>query len=108
MKFAFYLGKLYNSLGCWKDASARAIDGYKGVLGVQGCYEEAKSLGYTVFGVQYGGQCFTTATADDTYTKYGAGKGCSSAGTGGTWLNEVYRISMIYTSYKGMCMHVWL
>ena len=44
-RFAAYLGKLYNSLVCWKDKSSRAIDGYKGVLGVRGCYEAAKSLG---------------------------------------------------------------
>ena len=46
-----------------------------------------------MFGVQYGGQCYTTATAEDTYDKYGSGRGCSSAGTGAGWLNEVYKIT---------------
>ena len=66
--------------------------GYKGNLGVQGCYKEAKSAGYTVFGVQNGGQCYTTATAYDTYSRHGYGSGCSSSGTGGVWTSEVYKI----------------
>jgi hypothetical protein len=49
-------------------------------------------LGNDVFAVQYGGQCFTTATAGKTYNKYGPSNGCSSSGTGGTWCQEVYKI----------------
>ena len=82
----------YESIGCWKDAENRAIDGYHGVIGIQGCYKKAKSLEYDVFAVQNGGQCFTTANAGDTYKKYGPSTGCSDAGTGGTWSQEVYTI----------------
>ena len=102
-----FLAKWYISLGCWrdcsdgtiigKDCSDRAIQGNLGDiaqdLGVQGCYKWTRNKGYTVFGVQYGGQCYTTATAEETYDKYGSGRGCSSAGTGAGWLNEVYKIT---------------
>ena len=82
----------FTSLGCWKDKTARAIDGFEGKLGIQGCFERANALGNVVFAVQHGGQCFTTATASLTYNKYGSSNGCSDAGTGGTWCQEVYKI----------------
>ena len=65
-----------------------------GDLGIQGCYEQAKSAGYTVFAVQgEEGKCFTTATAEDTYQRYGRAAGCAEADR--SWgLNEVYKISM--------------
>ena len=85
----------YTSLGCWKDKTNRAIKGYEGVLGIDGCYERAKSKHFDTFAVQSGGQCFTSPTASDTYRIYGPSKGCSSDGTGGTWSQEVYKIGII-------------
>jgi hypothetical protein len=82
----------FTSLGCWKDNRARAIDGYEGTIGIQGCFERAKALGNNVFAVQYGGECYTTATAGETYNKYGVSNGCYASGTGGSWANEVYNI----------------
>ena len=80
-------------MGCWKDSSQRAIDEYHAeVTGIQGCYEKAKSLGYEIFAVQNGGQCFTSATAGDTYKKYGASTDCKDDGTGGSFCQEVYKI----------------
>ena len=93
--FSVILESSFTSLGCWKDNSIRSIDGYEGVKGIQGCFERAKALGYDVFAVQYRGQCFTTATAGETYKKYGPSNGCSASGTGGAWANEVYKIHKI-------------
>ena len=64
-------------------------------MGIDGCYERAKSKHFDTFAVQSGGQCYTSPTASDTYRIYGPSKGCSSDGTGGTWSQEVYKIGMI-------------
>ena len=65
------------------------------VVGIYPCYEWAKALGNTVFAVQYGGECYTTSTAGETYKKYGNSTGCAEDGTGGTWAQEVYEIGKI-------------
>ena len=58
-------------LGCWVNVLGdSAIPENHGDLGVQGCYEKAESLGYTVFSV-LGEHCYTSSTARDTYRKYG-------------------------------------
>ncbi len=91
-----FQGSQLTSLGCWKDEmSTRAIDGYAGELGVQGCFERAHSLGNNVFAVQYGGECYTTPTAEDTYKKYRPSEGCAAHGTGGSYAQEVYKIGNI-------------
>ena len=80
------------SLGCWKDYTDRAIsNGYHGVLGIEGCFERARMLGYQVFAVQYGGECFTSSEAAETYDKYDRCDHCAD-GTGGLWCNDVYQI----------------
>ena len=89
-------GALYTSLGCWKDSKPdRAMDQKMGEkLGLEGCYKEAKSKNFTVFGYQYGVQCYSSATID-AYTKYGKGTNCSPRGTGGPSQNQVYKIGTI-------------
>ena len=84
----------YTSLGCWKDKINRAITGYEGDLGIDGCFKRAKSKHFDTFAVQAGGQCFTSPTASDTYKIYGPSTDCSSDGTGGYWSQEVYKIGM--------------
>ena len=87
----------YFSLGCWKDKSDRAIKG--GLNGprvddsnsVHACFERAQSLGYTVFALQDGNQCFTSKDAGKTYNKYGTATNCKN-GKGGDWANAVYKI----------------
>ena len=87
----------FTSLGCWKDKVPRAIvDGYEGHTDIQGCFERAKALGNNVFAVQNGKECWTTATAGETYNKYGVTNGCSASGTGGKMANEVYKIGKMY------------
>ena len=101
----------YNSIGCWKDELPRAIpnleDNYQvaSILDghykrrsreVEKCYKAALSLGYDIFAVQDGGQCFGTTNADNTYNKYGRSSKCgwpNPNGTGGPMANDVYRIN---------------
>ena len=60
------------SLGCWGEAeSDRAIPEDYGKLGKQGCYEKTLSLGYRVFAINEGSNCYTSESAFKTYTKYG-------------------------------------
>ena len=49
-----------------------------------------------MFGVQYGGECHTALTAENTYDIYGPSTGCSTAGTGGVWCQEVYKIGQAF------------
>ena len=55
------------------------------------CYLDAVKLGYTVFAMQYGGQCFSGPSAAQTYRKYGSSIACVD-GTWGGWSNDVYMI----------------
>ena len=48
-------------------------------------------MGNQFFAIQNGGECWTTATAGDTYKKYGTCK-CAADGTGGPFCQEVYKI----------------
>ena len=76
------------------------------MLSVQGCYERALSQGFRVFGLQGGdlgfgiggfgtrGQCYTSATAGDTYDQYGRCNKCISQGSGGKFCNDVYKIGI--------------
>ena len=84
----------FKSLGCWRDGEKSAIDGYRGYTDLKWCYEGAKRLGYDVFAIQRGGECYTSATAGNTYMKYGRPEKdcCSEDGTGGIRCQEVFRI----------------
>ena len=59
---------------------------------VMGCFEKANSSGLMVFGVQNGGECWTSRDAENTYMKYGSSEVCSD-GTGGKMANSVYMIT---------------
>ena len=60
------------SLGCWGESeSDRAISGDYGVLDMKGCYDKAKSLGYSVFAMNNHSNCYTSPSAWITYKKYG-------------------------------------
>ena len=63
-------------------------------LGLKGCYETVKSKNYTVFGYQYGVQCYSSPNAEDRYDKYGPGTECSPDGTGADYFNQVYKIGI--------------
>ena len=55
------------------------------------CFLAADRRGFQVFAVQNGGQCLSSATAAETYNKYGEANGCSE-GKGGYLANSVYWI----------------
>ena len=100
----------YESVGCFKDSSARAIESVDGKYhfdfpsgsllyydyktrqqAIQKCAVFAKLKGYKMFGIQDGGMCVTSASAHETYNKYGESQDCKSDGKGGSWANQVYR-----------------
>ncbi|XP_066295931.1 sushi, von Willebrand factor type A, EGF and pentraxin domain-containing protein 1-like isoform X4 [Branchiostoma lanceolatum] len=94
----------YRSLGCWKDTGNRAIPALEGQdprldnqyrrrhNPIEKCYQVAKDRGYHVFAIQHGGWCASSATARDTYQKYGPSSNCEADGEGGGWANQVYEI----------------
>ena len=90
-------------LGCWKDDINRAISGGSERLGdrdqenaIKECYLKAIGLGYDVFAVQDGNECFTSADAEDTYQTYGREYQCSDIGTGGRMMQNVYKIGKVF------------
>jgi hypothetical protein len=60
---------------------------------IEKCHAAAAGKGYTIFAVQDGGQCFSSADAKTKYKKHGSSKACSSDGKGGPMANSVYEIS---------------
>ena len=56
------------------------------------CYRVAKKRGFHLFAVQDGGWCASSATAPQTFDKYGTSTACKSDGEGGGWANQVYLI----------------
>ncbi|XP_035692632.1 macrophage mannose receptor 1-like [Branchiostoma floridae] len=98
-------GGPYGRLGCWTDSGDRAIpvnlegtdprlDGafHSRLNAIEKCYRVVKSRGFQVFGVQDGGQCWSSAPGGEAYKKHGPSTACAEDGKGGSWANEVYRI----------------
>ena len=83
-------------LGCFKDDAIRAMPEELGNWrfdsnAIQRCAQAAKRAGYSVFGVQYAGECWSGPLAHVTYKKYGFATNCVN-GTGGFWAQDVYRM----------------
>ena len=55
------------------------------------CADTAKELGYKVFALQNGGQCFTSEDAEKSYSKYGLSDKCRD-GIGGPLVSDVYTL----------------
>ena len=97
----------YGSVGCYKDTGNRAIPTLEGkdtVLDgsygsrrnpIAKCAVAAMRLGYSMFAVQNGGWCAASASAPQTYNKYGKSTACRVDGEGGPWANQVYVIKGI-------------
>ena len=102
----------YESVGCFKDSSNRAIKSVEGFhnypissllyydyktryQAIPKCAVFAKLQGYKMFGIQDGGMCVTGESAHKTYNKYGESDDCKSDGKGGPWANQVYRFPEI-------------
>ncbi|XP_070555567.1 uncharacterized protein [Ptychodera flava] len=99
--FADYVN--YINIGCYGDESSRAIpylegddtdwlhDPYKvRVDSFEKCAFSASRLGYSVYALQDGGQCFSSGDAGLTFDKYGPSEGCGGDGLGGVYANQVY------------------
>ena len=94
----------YETVGCYKDTANRAIqilEGKDPVLDgsyssrknpIAKCAVAAMRAGHSMFAVQNGGQCFGSATAPQTFDKYGKSTACKLDGEGGFWANQVYVI----------------
>ena len=94
----------YETIGCYKDTSNRAIQPLEGKFSIlDGSYGSRKNpiakcavaamrAGYSMFAVQNGGWCAASATAAKTFDKYGKSTACRSDGEGGPWANQVYVI----------------
>ncbi|XP_065651564.1 neurogenic locus notch homolog protein 2 isoform X4 [Hydra vulgaris] len=100
---------VYQNLGCWKDTEywwdpdKRAIKSVEGkhpkVSGdyntrkdpIGKCADTAKELGFKLFALQNGGQCFTSADAQLNYMKYGRSNKCRN-GVGGPLVSDVYSL----------------
>ena len=54
------------------------------------CAVAAMRAGYSMFAVQNGGWCAASATAPQTFDKYGKSSACKADGEGGPWANQVY------------------
>ncbi|XP_078371988.1 uncharacterized protein LOC144655582 isoform X3 [Oculina patagonica] len=105
-----YVIQDYKSLGCYKDTGNRAIptiEGKDSILdgsygsrqnAIAKCAVAARRRGFHTFAVQNGGWCATSATADNTFDKYGKSNNCKDDGEGGPWANEVY-------TFEGSCKY---
>ena len=94
----------YADVGCYRDTSSRAIqplEGKDSILDgayyyranpIAKCAVAALRAGYTMFAVQNGGWCASSASAAKTFDKYGKYSACKSDGEGGPWANQVYYI----------------
>ena len=106
------LSSEYETIGCYKDTGNRAITVVEGKDPIlDGSYHSRKNAiakcavaalrkGYTMFAVQNGGHCQTSATAPRTFNKYGKSTACKADGEGGPWANQVY---VIQERLKGKC-----
>ena len=94
----------YVSVGCYKDTSNTTIliiEGTDSILDgsyssrsdpIEKCALAAMRAGFSMFAVQNGGQCAASATAPQTFDKYGKSTVCKADGEGGPSDNEVYLI----------------
>jgi len=82
---------MYNYKGCYNDTGIRAIPLMNGnVSSVNQCAQIAESKNQNVFGVQYGGECWTCINEQTAY-QYGANFNKASCPIlGGAWTNQVY------------------
>ena len=89
-------------MGCYRDTANRAIPQLEGKASILDgqywhranpiakCAVAAMKRRYKMFAVQNGGWCAASATAPQTYDKYGKSSACKRDGEGGGWANQVY------------------
>ena len=91
-------------MGCFQDGIPRAIPTLEGtdpildapystrVNPIAKCAAAAMRQGYSMFAVQDGGRCVSSADAPKTYSKYGDSVDCLADGEGGDMASQVYEI----------------
>lgn len=87
----------YKAHGCYRDRSQRAMGSLQGARknrndSIEKCYQDAITNGYTMFGLQHGGECWAGDKIEVSYSKYGEADNCKD-GLGGGWANNVYSVS---------------
>ena len=91
--------------GCWGDSGDRAISNYSGqVTSADQCYTIAKQNNASVFGLQFGGQCFTGTNKD--WNRFGKRDDASCGPLGSAWTNQVYTIGS--SSASSQCSNTLL
>jgi len=79
-------------LGCWRDRRSRAIAGGIRLRGSPAkCAAYAAKRRWSVYAVEFGGECFTGPSAARTYRRYGRARNCRG-GRGGGWAMDVYKL----------------
>ena len=86
----------YHHIGCFKDNASRAMSKLlgnwrHGSKAIEKCALATEKAGYSVFGVQFAGECWSGPQAYMTYKKYGTSNRCVN-GRGGSWVQDVYEI----------------
>lgn len=92
--------------GSNKSVNSRALPNFRGdVKTVKDCQNLAEKYGDILFGLQYGGQCFT---GNDIVfaTQWGQASGNSNCNPvlGGSWVNQIYSLNPVPPTYIG-CFH---
>ena len=94
----------FNDVGCFRDGLSRAIPTLEGtdpildgtywtrVNPIAKCAAAAMRQGYSMFAVQDGGRCVSSADAPKTYSKYGDSQACLAGGEDGDMASQVYEI----------------
>ena len=94
----------HDTVGCYTDRENRAIrelEAKDAILDggyidrenpIAKCAVATMRVGYSMFAVQNGGWCAASATASQTYDKYGTSTACKNDGEGGPFANQVYTI----------------
>ena len=102
----------YVSVGCYKDTSNTTIliiEGTDSILDgsyssrsdpIAKCALAAMRAGFSMFAVQNGGQCAASATAPQTFDKYGKSTACKADGEGGPSANQVYLIKGEFVKFE--------
>ena len=92
----------YTDVGCYKDKGDRAIPTLEGKdsildgpyksrkIAIEKCAVAARRKGFHMFALQDGGWCAASATAENSFDKYGKSNDCKDDGEGGPWANNVY------------------
>jgi len=95
----------YESFGCYKDKTVRAIPSMErgDVLlrdrysqrkhAIQKCAVAALTRGYKMFAIQDGGMCVGSPNAHKVHGKYGKSQDCKNDGKGGAGANQVYNLT---------------